>query len=66
MGMGAMDDRHRNPALLGIIETLPTQVTTETVGRPETEGGSTVQIDKPAEVERANSVSGMRFQDREF
>lgn len=66
MGMGAMDDRHRNPALPGILETLPTQVTTETVGRLETEGGSTVQIDKPAEVERANSVSGMKFQDREF
>ena len=61
MGMGTMDDRQCNLALPGIIETLPTQVTTEIVGRPETEGGTIVQIDKPAEVERANSVSGMGF-----
>jgi len=62
MGTGTMDASHRNPALPGITETAPTQGTTNTIEGPESEGGAIVQMDKPAEVERANSVSGMEFQ----
>jgi len=66
MGTGTMDTSHRNPALPGITETTPTQGSTNTVEVPETEGGAIVQMDKPAEVERASSVSGMEFQVGEF
>jgi len=56
-----MDDLHRNPTPCGITETATTQGTTETVVEPGTGGGTIVQMDKPAEVERANSVSGKEF-----
>jgi hypothetical protein len=58
---GTIDDRHRNPAPRGTIETVTTQGTMETVVEP-----GTGQMYKSAEVERANSVSGKEFQVGDF